>query len=82
MKKHLLLTAFGLAALLAGCGGGGGDDTPAPTAQVPASASASVGGFISYVKALVASPADMLEPVDVRNLTAPTDEASEPQVVD
>jgi hypothetical protein len=82
MKKHLFACVFGAAALLAGCGGGGGDETPAPTAQVPASANASVGGFIAYLKALVAAPASMLEPVDVSGVVPPTDETSEPQVVD
>ena len=51
--------------MLVACGGG--DDAPPPpaTAEVPASASQSVGGFIAYLQALVASMADMLEPVDV-----------------
>ena len=50
--------------------------------QVPASASQSVDGFIAYLQALVVSSADMLEPVDTSMVTAPTDETSEPQVVD
>jgi len=67
--------------LLAACGGGG-DDAPPATSAVPASASASIGGFIGYLQALVASAADMLEPVDTAAVTAPTDETSEPQVID
>ena len=46
--------------LLAACGGGG--QLP-PTSEVPASASASVNGCVDYLKKLVASAADMLEPV-------------------
>ena len=80
MKKLAALVLCSAAAL-AGCGGG--DDTPpSPTSQVPASASASIGGFIAYLQALVVSAADMLEPVDVSAVTPPTDETSEPQVID
>jgi hypothetical protein len=81
--KKLVALAVCAAAVLAGCGGG--DDTaptPAPTAQVPASASASIGGFIAYLQALVVAAADTLEPVDVSAVTPPTDETSEPQAID
>lgn len=79
--KKLAGLVFCAAAALAGCGGG--DDTPPPaTSQVPASASASISGFISYLKELVASSADTLEPVDVSGVTPQTDETSDPQVVD
>ena len=80
MRKQIVFSMV-VAAALAACGGGG-DDTPAPTAQVPASANASVGGFMAYLRALVASPAEMLEPVDVSSVVPPTDESSEPQPVD
>jgi len=49
---------------------------------VPPSASASIDGFIAYLKELVVSAADMLEPVDTSMVTGPTDETSEPQKVD
>jgi hypothetical protein len=49
---------------------------------VPASASQSVDGFIGYLKELVASMADMLEPVDTSAVTPPTDDTAEPQKVD
>lgn len=81
--KKLVVLMLCAAAVLVACGGG--DDTPAPvppTSQVPASASASIGGFIAYLQALVVSMADTLEPVDVSGVTPPTDETSEPQVVD
>ena len=86
MKFKLSLATLAVACVLAACGGG--DDTPAPpppTSQVPASASASIGGFIAYLQALVATPAataDVLEPVDTSMVTPPSDETSEPQKVD
>jgi hypothetical protein len=83
MKKTLVL-AIGSAAVLAvlaACGGGD-DNTPPATTSVPAGASASVGGWINYLKALVASNADTLEPVDVSNVTPPADDSGEPAVVD
>jgi hypothetical protein len=81
--KKLAALILGTAAFLAGCGGG--DDAPAQppaTSQVPASASASSAGFIAYLQALVASMADTLEPVDVSTVVPPTDETTEPTVVD
>ncbi len=79
-KRVALATAFAVGATLAGCGGD--YHQPAATEAVPASASESVGGFIAYLKELVVSAADMLEPVDTSMVTGPTDETSEPQVVD
>ena len=73
MKKSLIL-ALCAAAALAACGGGDDNDTPAATAQVPASASASAMGLIDYLKLLVASSADTLEPVDVTAVTPPADD--------
>ena len=81
MRTQITLAALAAAMLLAACGGGGHDDPPA-TSEVPASASASVDGFIDYLKKLVASSADTLEPVDTAAVTGPTDETSEPQKVD
>ncbi|MEP7099199.1 MAG: lipoprotein [Burkholderiales bacterium] len=80
MKKSWIL-ALCAAAALAGCGGGD-DDTPPVTEQVPASASASVGGFISYLQQLLVASADTLEPVDVSAVTPPTDDTVEPTSVD
>jgi len=81
MRTQATLAALAAATLLAACGGGGHDDPPA-TSEVPASASASVDGFVDYLKKLVASAADTLEPVDTAAVTGPTDETSEPQKVD
>ena len=81
MKKSLILALFAAAALAA-CGGGGGDDTPPATSEVPASASASADGLIGYLKRLVASAADTLEPVDVSAVTPPAADSAEPAVVD
>jgi hypothetical protein len=73
------------AAMLVACGGGG-DDSPPPsppaTVEVPGSASASVDGLIAYLKELVASAADMLEPVDVSAVTPPGSETNEPSAVE
>jgi hypothetical protein len=81
MKKTLLAAALA-AGVLAACGGGDNNAPPPPTAQVPASASQSVEGFISYLRDLVASMADTLEPVDTSVVTPPTDDTAEPQKVD
>jgi hypothetical protein len=87
MRQTWTLATWALAvcaaSVLMACGGG--DDAPAApaaTASVPASASASVGGWIDYLKALVVAAADTLEPVDVSTVTPPTDDAGEPGVVD
>ena len=82
MKKTWLI-AMSLSAALAACGGG--DDTPAPppvTTEVPASASASVGGFIAYLRLLVVAMADTFEPVDVSAVTPQTSDTTEPEIVD
>ena len=83
MNKTTLLALLA-AAVLAACGGGDDNGIAAPpaTSQVPPSASASVDGFIAYLKDLVASAADMLEPVDTSAVTPSADETSEPQKVD
>ena len=78
MNKSWMILALCAGAALAGCGGG--DDPPSVTEAVPASASQSSAGFMGYVKALVASSADTLEPVDVSGVTPPADEAGEPIV--
>ena len=80
--KKTSLAALMAAIVVTACGGG--DDNPPPpaaTAQVPASANQSIDGFVSYLKELVASAADMLEPVDTAGVAGPSDETSEPQVV-
>lgn len=82
MKKSWIVVVSLAAAALSACGGGS-DDAPAPavTQEVPASASASVGGFVAYLEALVASDANTLEPVDVSAATPPSDDAAEPSVI-
>ncbi len=82
MKKLLLIAAAALVAGLAGCGGDDSVPAPAATTSVPASASASVVGFIDYLKQLVVSSADTLEPVDVSAVTPPTSDTTEPESVD
>ena len=80
MKKSWVL-ALCAAAALAACGGGD-DEVPPVTQSVPASASASTSGFMGYLKQLVVSSADTLEPVDVSAVTPPTDDTAEPTSVD
>jgi hypothetical protein len=81
--KKTILAALLAAVVVAACGGGDDNSPPPPaTSQVPLSASQSIDGFISYLKELVASAADMLEPVDTTSVVGPTDETSEPQKVD
>jgi len=80
--KTTTLAAVAAAFVLVACGGSDfRDETPA-TSEVPTSASQSAGGFIDYLKLLVASSADMLEPVDTSAVTGPTDDSAEPQTVD
>lgn len=79
--KNATLAVLTAAALLAACGGNG-HSHPSATEEVPPRASESVDGFIEYLKKLVASDADMLEPVDTASVTGPTDETTEPKQVD
>ena len=83
--KRTLLAAVVAASVLAACGGGDDDNVatvpPAPS-EVPASASQSPGGFIAYLQLLVASMADMLEPVDTAAVLPPADDTGEPQKID
>ncbi len=78
-SKTLLAVGAATALALTACGGGGSDE-PAVTAQVPASASASTAGFMSYLQALLAATDDSLEPVDASGVTPPNDENSDPLV--
>ena len=89
MKTRRKSAAWGVAAALAAtllmsaCFGGSEDNSPpAVTAEVPASASQSIAGFIAYLQELVVASADTLEPVDTSLVTASTDETSEPTKID
>jgi hypothetical protein len=89
MKTRLSYLNWGTVALLGAtvilwaCGGGGSSApvAVAPTSEVPPSASQSSGGFISYLQALIASPADNLQPVDTSGVVAPTDDTGEPVAI-
>lgn len=82
-KTKLLLAALAVAAGVAGCGGGGGDDTPpAATDAVPASASRSVAGLLSYLVALTALQPEDKEALDVSAFAPPQPEDTEPQALD
>lgn len=76
--------AVGVLLGLSGCGfiDDNSDNPPPVTSQVPGSASQSVAGFVAYSKALVASSADMLEPVDISAVTPQTSDDTEPAAVD
>ena len=76
-----IVAAIAAGALVAACGGNNNNNDPPATSEVPASASQSIDGFIAYLKRLVVSSAETLEPVDTSMVTPPSDEASEPQVV-
>ena len=75
----VLALAASIALGLSGCGGS--DDTPPVTSQVPSSASDSVGGFVSYLMALVALAPENLEPVDISMVTPPTSDSTEPDAL-
>ena len=78
-RKLVIAAVTGAALTLAACGGNNNsDNTPPVTSEVPASASQSIGGFIDYLMKLVVSSADLLDPVDVAAVVAPTDETSDP----
>ena len=79
-KTHALMLCTALT--LGACGGGGDDGPPPVTEQVPAETSTSVTSLIGYLKALVVSVADTLEPVDVSAVTPATDDTAEPTAVD
>lgn len=78
-----LPVAMALALSLAACGGGGGSDpVPVdPLAEVPASASQSTAGMVSYMATLAAAPAETREPLAVQAFSPPKPDDSEPEPV-
>jgi hypothetical protein len=76
--------AVGAAGALAACGGS--DDSPnnqPPVSTVdpnvpPASASASVDGFIAFMKGVIATTPDAATALDVTAFVAPTSDTTEP----
>lgn len=81
MKKMHGIALLGAAALLlAACGGG--SDAPAPvppvvTTDVPASATQSPAGLLTYVDSQVGAPSDSAEPVLVGDAVLPVDDSTE-----
>lgn len=79
-RVGLAIGGLALVTALASCGGGNDDGGPPPVTPPPASntppasASASVLGFIAYVKLIVASSSDSGAPVDLTGFVAPTDD--------
>lgn len=87
-RKLALVMPLTAALLLAACGGGGGggDGTPPqaadPLAEVPASASQSVAGMMSYMDSVTKSTAaDARDPVSLLNYMPPQDDQAEPMAV-
>ena len=76
--NKILVSMLCAAALVGGCGGGDDDQPPPVTEQVPGSVNTSSMSFIDYLKALVVSVADTLEPVDVSAVTPAADDVGEP----
>lgn len=92
LKKQLLLVALGTVALLTACGGGSSYDastpppsmTPPPPVAVvdlPASASQSVEGVITYAKAQLAATSETSDPQNLGTAALFTDETSEPSAI-
>lgn len=71
------LAAAAVIVTLASCGGHD-DGAPVPavadTNMPPASASATVGGFIAYLKVLTATAPETTSPLDLTGFVAPTDD--------
>ena len=82
-KSTQLLCSAAAAVLVAACGGGSGDAPapPAATDAVPASASQSVPGLMSYLGALTVIVAEDKESLDVSNFTPPQPDDTEPETV-
>ena len=81
--KKTLLAALMAAARPGACGGGGGDAAPPPaTSQVPASASQSVDGFISYLRSWSPRRPTCSSRSTRRTSSLPPTTPSEPQAVD
>ena len=79
----IALAGAAMVITLASCGGGRDDGnppaTPPPVATVPpASASASAQGFIDYLKTLIVTMQNTVEPFDVNSFIAPTSDTTEP----
>jgi hypothetical protein len=70
---------------LAACGGGGGDSTPAqavdPLMEVPASASQSPAGLVTYLDSLRPLNAETRDPAPLDSFLPPTAEDTKPQAV-
>lgn len=85
MKSLTRILPAGLAAivLLAACGGGSGGDAPPapPSLEVPASASTSTAGMVSYLTTLNTTDAEDREPVDIAAFNPQQPDDTEPQAL-
>lgn len=75
--RRYVWAAAAATVVLAACGGGDGPGLN-PTASVFESAQASVQGFIDYLRELVQTMPENLEPVSVSGITPSTSETAEP----
>ncbi len=84
MKTHSAVSILGLTLLLAACGGGGSGsyDPPViandPLKDVPASASQSEAGLLSYLNLLSTLAADDRDPLAVDTFSPTQSEETEP----
>lgn len=79
---HVLLV--GVVFALSACGGSGGSNAPAnvpPSLEVPAQASASSAGLVTYLTTLNATDAEDREPVGIAAFNPQQPEDSEPQAL-
>lgn len=83
MNTRILISLASAAVLLAACGGGGDDPVAVPpvTSEVPASASASSAGLVSYLVALSQAMADLFDPVSLDSFAPVRPETTEPEPV-
>lgn len=82
LRTGRLLTATGVALLVAACGGGGGgDDGVAMNGDVPVTAIASVEAYSDFTATLSGASAETGEPLDLATVVPPTSESAEPAVL-
>ena len=83
MKTRTWIVMLAAAAALAACGGGGGGGAPMtpPADSVPDSASASVGGMLSWLKQLAGLAPEDKEALDAARFAPPQPEDSEPEAL-
>ena len=82
MTRTWVAVALAAAVVLTACGGGDDNESRPATESVPSDVSVSTTSFVTYLKALLASSADALEPVDVGMVTPATDDTADATPID